>query len=80
MTATSLCGSRPTSLAGTLLLSASVTSRLSAFSTTWLLVKIRPLSSTTNPEPVPRSGTIRKKKSWFKTVLEMWTTPGPAAR
>ena len=43
MTAISFSGSRPTSLAATLLLSASVTSRLSAFSTTWLLVRMRPV-------------------------------------
>ena len=53
MTATSVCGSVPTTLAGKTRSSESVTSIWSAPFTTWLSVRMMPSLSTTNPVPSP---------------------------
>ncbi len=54
ITATSVVGSRPTSVAGNCRPSESSTRSFSARSTTWLFVRMYPSSETTKPDPMPR--------------------------
>ena len=64
-TARSVFGSRPTMVAGNFLSSDRRTSISPAFSTTWLLVRMKPRASTMTPEPLARPssrGCRRRKK------------------
>src|SRR4030095_8226646 len=66
-TARSVLGSRPTSVALNLRSSERPTSISAAFSTTWLLVRMKPCLSTITPEPEARPSSrgerLRKKRS-----------------
>ena len=85
-TATSVCGSAPSTLARNSRRSVSLTVTSSAFLTTWALVSTTPSGLTMKPEPWPRTGTSRgtcmpcgmpkrRKNSWNGSAAPSSSSP-----